>query len=93
VVDALLGAIAAFVVKAINALIAALASVIAALFSALPDMPQLPDPPAALVTAEGWVAWVFPVGTLISILEFVLAMWLIWQIVVIALRWAKASGE
>ena len=52
--------------------------------------PALPDPPQALVTAEGWVAWVFPVGTVLQILGFTLAVFLLWQLVAIGLRWAKA---
>jgi hypothetical protein len=78
------------VVIALNALIAALASVLAGLFSLLPDMPALPSLPDAMVTAEAWVAWVFPVSTVFDILVFGFSMWLLWQAVALALRWAKA---
>lgn len=81
------------VVDALNAVIAALAAVINGLFALLPDLPDLPEPPEAYTMAYGWVAWVFPVGTLIEILLFVLSMWLIWQVVALALRWAKALGN
>lgn len=83
--------IVALLVEAVNGLIAALGSILQALVTALPEMPALPAPPAALVTAESWVAWAFPVGTLLDCLAFTLAMWLLWQAVAIALRWAKAT--
>jgi hypothetical protein len=89
--DALLNGIAALVVDALNALIAALAVALAAAIALLPDMPELPEPPAALVTAEAWVAWAFPVSTLIDCLLFAVTVMLLWYVVVIALRWAKAS--
>lgn len=81
------------VIAALNAVISALATAINAVFSILPDLPALPEPPDAYVMAYGWVAWVFPVGTLLDILLFVLTMWLMWQAVAIALRWAKALGQ
>jgi amino acid transporter len=93
VVDAILGAVADLVTGALNAIIAALAVVIGGLFSLLPDMPDLPDLPTPFVTAESWVAWFFPVSTVVDILGFWLAMWLIWQVIALALRWAKALGE
>lgn len=87
--DAIVGA----VVAALNALIAALATVIGALFAALPDLPSLPSPPTAMLTAEAWVAWFFPVSTVVDILVFVLSMWLLWTIVALGLRWAKLLSE
>jgi hypothetical protein len=78
------------VVIGLNALIAALGTVIAGLFSLLPDMPALPTLPDAMVTAEAWVAWVFPVSTVFDILVFGFSMWLLWQAVALALRWARA---
>lgn len=86
-------ALADAVVGVLNALIAALAAVIGALFALLPDMPPLPDLPEPMATAEAWVAWVFPVQTVWDILVFGFAMWLLWQAVAIALRWAKALNN
>lgn len=77
-------------IKAVNGLIAALAAALSAFFAALPDMPELPEPPGAIETASSWVAWFFPVGALVDVLAFVLSMWLLWQAVALALRWAKA---
>jgi hypothetical protein len=91
--DALIGAMADVVTSAINALVAALAFVIAGLFALLPNMPDLPELPEPFVTAESWVAWFFPVSTLLNILAFWLAMWLLWQVIALALRWAKALGD
>jgi hypothetical protein len=79
------------IVDAVNGLLAALAAVLQGLFDLLPDLPALPEPPDALILAESWVAWVVPVGTILDILTFTLAMWLLWQAVAIVLRWAKAT--
>jgi hypothetical protein len=92
-IDAILGALTDLVTGAINALIAALAAIIGALISLLPNMPDLPELPAPFVTAEAWVAWFFPVGTVVDILAFWLSMWLLWQVIALAMRWAKALGE
>jgi hypothetical protein len=89
----LLGNIAELVVRALNALIAGLAAALALVLAVLPDMPDLPTPSVALVRAESWVSWFFPVGTLLDVLAFVVTVWLLWQAVAIALRWAKASAE
>jgi len=92
-IDAFLGAIVSIVVGAVNALLAAIGAILSVIVAALPDMPDLPELPAPFVTAESWVAWFFPVGTLLDILAFWLAMWLLWQITALVLRWAKALGE
>jgi hypothetical protein len=81
------------VVACLNALIAALGAVLAALFALLPDLPDLPELPDAVTTAESWVAWFFPIGTVVDILVWGFTMWLLWQAVAIALRWAKALGD
>ncbi len=91
--DWLFDGIVTLVVKAVNGLIVALGALIGGLFSALPNLPALPSLPASMVTAEAWVAWVFPVATLLDVLAFVLSMWLLWQVVAIALRWAKALND
>lgn len=88
----LLTSIANLVIGAVNALIAGLGAVLSALISALPSMPALPTLPDSMVTAESWVAWVFPVSTLIEVLTFVSTMYLLWNIVAIGLRWAKGIG-
>jgi len=86
-------AIIGAVVGALNTAIAALGAAAAAAIALLPNMPALPTEPSALVTAEGWVAWVFPVNTVWDILVFFIGVWLLWQAVAIALRWAKALGD
>jgi len=89
--DGLLDILVSAVVACLNALIVAIAAVLSGLFAILPDMPDLPTPPDAMTTAAEWVSWFFPVGTVIDILAFVLTMFLLWQAVVLALRWAKAT--
>jgi len=56
-------------------------------------MPDLPDEPESVETASEWVSWFFPVGTVIDVLAFVLTMFLLWQAVALALRWAKGIGD
>jgi hypothetical protein len=77
-------------IRVFNLIIAAIGSLIEALAAVLPDMPDMPDRPAAFDTALGWINWIIPVGTVVTIAGFVLAAWLVWQAVAIALRWAKA---
>lgn len=86
----LLSGIGQLVIDALNGLIAALGTVLQGFFDLLPDLPDLPDEPDSVVTASSWVAWFFPVSTLLDVLAFILSMWLLWQAVAIALRWAKA---
>jgi hypothetical protein len=75
----------------INALVSALGTLLALLIAADPiDMPDPPALPAPFTTALGWVAWVFPVSTAVSILTFLIGAWLAWQVIAIGLRWAKA---
>jgi hypothetical protein len=91
--DWIFDAIKQLAVDAINGIIAAIAVVLSALFAVLPDMPALPAVPDAVTTSLEWVSWVFPVGTLVDILVFTLTMYLLWQAVAIALRWAKALNS
>lgn len=81
------------VVEGINALIAGVAAIISAAVALMPNMPDEPALPDTVEDVLSWVAWVIPVGTIIDILTFSFAAWLLWQVVMLALRWAKASGE
>lgn len=78
------------IIMAFNAVIVALASVIRTIVQVLPGFPALPPLPAEFDTAAGWMAWVFPVSTVVSIVAWFGAIWLLWQAVAIGLRWAKA---
>ena len=86
----LLDGIEALAVKALNAIIAALGDVLAAAIELLPEMPDIPDLPSSFDMALAWVSWFFPVGTVVDVLAFTLTVFLLWQLVSIALRWAKA---
>lgn len=86
-------AITKAMVLALNQLIVYLAAVIDEVMDLMPTMPAFPDVPTEFTTAVGWVAWLFPVNTVFDIVAFLIAAWLVWQGVMIALRWAKASGE
>lgn len=77
-------------IRVFNLFIAAVGALIGALAAVLPDMPDMPERPAAFDTALGWINWIFPVGTAVEIIGFLITAWLIWQGVAIALRWAKA---
>jgi hypothetical protein len=81
-------------VDGVNLVIAGLAGFVQALIDADPiSFPDIPDWPGTMDTALGWVAWVFPVATVIAILGFVLVAWLAWQLIALGLRWAKLLGD
>jgi hypothetical protein len=76
---------------AVNAIVLALGAIVGVLIAAIPvDMPDPPAMPDAMTTALSWVAWVFPIGTLLAIIAFFLSVWLMWQGVAVLLRWVKA---
>jgi hypothetical protein len=56
-------------------------------------MPDTPSVPPAITTAAAWVNWFFPVNQVALFFSFILAAWLLWQAVAIAMRWAKAIRE
>lgn len=80
-------------VLTLNLLLAALGGLIAALAELLPPMPDTPSVPSQITLVADWIAWFFPVGTVIDILVFLLAAWLLMQVVLIVMRWAKATAE
>lgn len=82
--------IIAALVLGLNLIIAALAAFLAGLVALLPAFPDLPSLPDEYSTAAGWVAWVFPIGTLLAILSWFAGVWIVWQLVAIGLRWARA---
>jgi hypothetical protein len=66
--------------------VAAIVSVIANLMPAMPSVPTLPGWAS---TGISWVAWFFPVGTLLNVLTFLILAWVIWIGVATILRWLK----
>ena len=80
-------------VSTLNLILRALGALIASLVALLPDMPATPSVPSPLVTAVGWINWIFPVSAVASFFTFILAAWLLWQAVAVAMRWAKALGD
>lgn len=81
------------VVAGINAIIVGAAELIAAAIAILPDMPTTPATPSEVTTAANWIAWVIPTSTIVDFLTFAFAVWLLWQLVVILLRWVKATDQ
>ncbi len=78
-------------VMLVNFVILALGTFLGVLVDAIPiDMSALPTIPDEFITISTWVAWFFPVFTLVSILAFYLAVWLMWNVVGMCLRWVKA---
>jgi hypothetical protein len=76
---------------AANGIVFALGILLAGLVAASPvDMPAPPTMPTAMTDVLGWVAWVFPVGTAVSILAFFVTAWIAWQIIALVLRWVRA---
>lgn len=94
-VSALLNAIERLAIEALNAIIAGIAAALELALSVLPTMPNVPSMlpeffnPSEPNNVLSWVAWFFPIDTLLNVLAFTLSMWLMWQIAAIALRWAK----
>jgi hypothetical protein len=74
----------------VDVILAAIGAFLLGVLSLLPDMPALPTTPDAVTTAASWVAWFFPVSTAATIFGFLFSAWLLWQVVAVALRWAKA---
>lgn len=87
--DGLVDLLVSAATAVLNTIIAALGAVLAGLVAILPDLPEPPELPEAFTTSASWVAWFFPVDQLLLALAFVVSMWLLWQIVALALRWAK----
>jgi hypothetical protein len=77
-------------VETLNYVVLGLAAIIAPLVALMPEMPDPPSLPSEFSSAAGWVAWVFPVSTAVDILTFFVGVWLAWQLLAIAMRWAKA---
>jgi hypothetical protein len=75
----------------VNGLVHALAAFLAVLIALMPPMPAVPTLPGPFETAMGWIAWVIPLDTIAQILDFALAMYVLWLVVKMALRWAKAG--
>jgi hypothetical protein len=80
------------IIWAVNQLIIGVALAIAVVVAIMPNMPTLPALPSEFVTAEGWVAWFWPVNTTIDIITFMITAWLVWLGVATILRWARAIG-
>jgi hypothetical protein len=78
------------VTDVINAIVIALAAIVGTVTGLMPSIPSAPDLPAPMTTALGWIAWFFPVGTLVDIMAFLAAAWLIWLGVAAIMRFAKA---
>lgn len=74
----------------VNDIISGLAFLVSTVIGLMPDIPAAPSLPDSMQTALAWIAWFFPVGTLVDVMAFMLAAWVIWLGVSTALRWAKA---
>jgi len=77
------------VTDTINALVIALAAVVSVVTALMPTIPSAPSLPGPMTTALAWIAWFFPIGTLIDIMAFLLTAWLIWIGVSVVLRWVR----
>lgn len=80
-----------------NMVIAFLGALILFFVDLLPSMDDaedgIPGVPEQFETAGGWINWVFPVSSVLLLLEFIFLAWITWQVVLLVLRWAKATGE
>ena len=80
-------------VLTLNVILGALGVIITEAIDLLPDMPTTPTVPSQVEAVAGWVNWFFPVSTALQFLTFIFGAWLLWQVVVLGLRWAKATDE
>ena len=85
----LIDSIGALAVAALNAIIAGIGTLLAALLALLPEMPAIPSLPSEFTLVAGWVAWIFPVSTVVDALGFTFAAWLAFQAVAMGRRWVK----
>lgn len=58
-------------------------------------MPEIPEPsiPSEVTTVLGWINWVFPVDTVVAVLAFAVAVYVGWFVLVLLMRWAKATDQ
>ena len=78
--------IVALLVEAINGWILIIALLIKTLVSLLPGFPELPEVPGEVF---GVVNWFFPVSAVLAVFVTVMAVWLIYMGIKIALNWVK----
>lgn len=79
-------------ITAFNAVIAALGALMEPLIAAMPEIPEL-TMPSTFTTVLGWINWFFPVSTVVDILAFAVLVYLAWYVLVILMRWAKATDQ
>jgi hypothetical protein len=80
-------------ISLVNLLVAGLAKFVQALLDGIGiSMPAPPTVPSTFTDVLSWVAWVFPIGTVADIAVFYAAAWLMWFVVSIGLRWARAAS-
>lgn len=77
-------------VEVLNALVLAIGALAGFLVSALPPMPDAPSGSGFSSTALGWIAWFVPVGGILAGLGVMLALYLLFRVAQVALRWVKA---
>jgi|1186.fasta_scaffold193972_2 hypothetical protein len=73
---------------AINAVIAAVGALLAVVVALLPHMPAAPSLGSA--TWLGWLNWLLPIGPMLAIAAAMIAAWVLFLAVRVALRWVKA---
>lgn len=77
------------VTAVVNAFVAFIAATAAAVAALMPSMPAAPTLPSWADDGLAWAAWFFPVGTLLDVLAFMIAAFVIWTGVATILRWFK----
>lgn len=81
------------IITAINAIVAGLAAFVQGLLDGISvGMPTAPTLPSTFSDILSWVAWVFPVHTVVQIAIFYAAAWIMWWLLSIALRWVRAES-
>jgi hypothetical protein len=80
------------IVDGINELLVGIGALIDLLVGILPDMPDVPNITSDWTEGIGWANYFFPLAYAVDLLGTILALWLTWLLVSIALRWVKGVG-
>jgi hypothetical protein len=79
--------IVAGLVEVVNAIIAAVAAFCEVLLALLPSFPDPPSEPVSGIA--GWLLWMVPLGTMLSLFTTLVALWITFLGIKVALKWVK----
>jgi len=77
-------------ITVINAVIVAIAAFLDAILAILPPMPTAPTMPTIVANGISWVEYFIPLDWFLTESLILFALWMLWLVSAICLRWAKA---